>query len=502
MEMEDLKSPLPPRKVFGSEEPVAEAAPVTTTAATTPVMPVTTKLPVSRGISKKWIVGGIVGVIVIVMAGIIIGKMSKKTGDKTVTLNYWGLWEEEGVVNGVIADFEAKNPGIKVKYIKNQKDNYRTRLKAKLTKTSSDSDSPDIFRIHSSWVPMFEEDLAKVPTETVKTIGLESDFWEVYKTDLRKKGSWLTVPLMYDGLSLYYNKEMLGKKGINPPKTWWGLQEAAVKLTERNESGQLIKSGVALGLTDNVDHWSDIIGLMLKQNGVNVLKGDTINQKKLEDVLAYYVLLGSKYKVWDASWPPSTVAFANGNLAFYFGPSWRIFDLEAINPNLKYEITTVPQLATLENAEMDKIEREGLTYYLTNIHWSSYWAEGVNGRSQKQKEAWKFMEYLASKESMERMYTAASQLRSFGEIYPRKSLGEKLKDNTKLKPYVAAADNASGWYLASRTFDDGGINELMMGYFGDAINGLIKQSDNNEKIMTTLEKGIEQVATKYSLVNN
>jgi len=66
------------------------------------------------------------------------------------------------------------------------------------------------------------------------------------------------------------------------------------------------------------------------------------------------------------------------------------------------------------------------TANLTNIHWATYWAEAVNSQSKHQKEAWKFLEFLASKESLEKMYTAASQTRSFGEIYPRLSLAEKL----------------------------------------------------------------------------
>jgi len=42
------------------------------------------------------------------------------------------------------------------------------------------------------------------------------------------------------------------------------------------------------------------------------------------------------------------------------------------------------------------------TANLTNIHWATYWAEAVNSQSKHQKEAWKFLEFLASKESLEK----------------------------------------------------------------------------------------------------
>lgn len=499
MDPTDIKSPLPPRKILFDENEGKEEAGTEVTTENKEVSAEGPKyqMPVAKKFKWGWLA---VGIIVVIVLGLGIKTLGRKEiKNSTVTINYWGLWEEESVLAGVIADYEAKNKGVKINYIKNQKDNYRTRLQAKLAKTATDSDSPDIFRIHSSWVPMFADDLAKVPAEVAKEIELETDFFGVYKEDLKKNGSFVAVPIMYDGLVLYYNKEILDQAKINPPKTWWGLQEAGVKLTKKDETGRIIQAGVGMGVTENVDHWSDIVGLMLKQNGVDVLKNDTVNQKKLEDVLTYYTMFKSEYQVWDESLPPSTLFFANNKLAFYFGPSWRMFDFEAINPGLKYETTGVPQLATLENAEMDKIEREGLTDYLTNIHLATYWTEGVNRKSEKQAEAWKFIEFLASKENLERMYAAASQLRAFGEIYPRKSLAEKLSSTAKLKTFVATADNASSWYLSSRTFDDGGINDLMIGYFNDAINSIVNKSMENAKIIEMLKNGISQVATRYKL---
>lgn len=491
MEPSDLKSPLPPRRVEveENETPVVAEQPTVSEI----------KMAPKKESPTKWLiaVGVVIGVIVL---GILLIRRlgAKKQPNAMTTINYWGLWEEESVMGGIIADFEAKNPKIKINYIKNQKDNYRTRLQAKLAKTSTDTSAPDIFRIHNSWLPMFKGDLAKVPAETSKSLELETDFFDVYKQDLRTGGGYLAIPLMYDGLALFYNKDILEAADIRPPRTWWGLQQAAEKLTKRNEAGRIQVAGAAMGTTGNVDHWSDIIGLMLKQNGVNVLKNDAENNKKLEGILTYYTHFRQSYKVWDESLPPSTLAFAHGKLAFYLGPSWRIFDIEAINPNLKYEITSAPQLPTLENAPYDKIENEGLTDYLTNIHWASYWVEGVNNKSQKQKEAWKFLEFLASGEGLEKMYAAASQLRNFGEIYPRKSLGEKLNNSPKLKPFVSTANSASGWYLASRTFDDG-LNEAMIGYFNDAINGMLTKNLEAEGVVDDLKKGIEQVAEKYQL---
>lgn len=396
---------------------------------------------------------------------------------KTTTLNYWGLWEDASVMQTIIDDFEAKNPTIKINYKKNQITDYRTRLKSKLDKLV-DEETPDIYRIHVRWLPTFISNLALVPTETTTKLELDKDYYEVFKRDLKVNGSYRAIPLMYDGLSLFYNKTLIDQAGVKIPETWAELQSAAEKITQR-EDGLIRVAGAALGRSDNVDHWSDIVGLMLQQSGDS--------DENLKTVLTYYTFFNNKYGVWDESLPPSTEYFASGRLGFYFGPSWRIFDIEKINSNLDYGVVTVPQLSSASE-----------TSGMTNVHWASYWIEGVNNKSTKQKEIWKFLEFLASKEGAEKLYTAGTQIRTFGQIPARKSLQSQMLSNVKIKPFVVAADNAWGWYLASNTFDNG-INDEMITYFADAINGMVKQKKSAEEVLVPLQSGINQLKQKYGI---
>jgi multiple sugar transport system substrate-binding protein len=439
----------------------------------------------------KW-VAIVAGVLILVLIIVLVATSKTPKKQETVTLNYWGLWENEEIMNGVISDFEAKNPLIKVNYKRNQISNYRTRLASRLAKTgTSDNEDVDIFRIHNTWIPMFKDYLASVPTSKVTSIGLDTDFFDVYAKDLKENGKWLSVPLMYDGLALFYNKDLLQKANIEVPKSWWELNEAASKLTTKNDSGTIQMAGAGIGVANgNVEHWSDILGIMMKQNGIDFAKKTNMDSN-LEDALKYYASFArSGQSVWDDSLPNATELFANGKLAFYFGNSWRVFDLATLNKDLNYGITTVPQLPI--NGDITDRNAE-----LTNIHWASYWAEGVNSKSKHQEEAWKFLEYLSSKEVLEKLYSAESQVRAFGEIYPRKSMMNELKDNVKVWPFVSVANNAESWYVASST-DDDGLNSEMQKYFTDAINSLNDYASNTD-IMTALKNGIAQLQQKYSL---
>ena len=494
MDLEQIKSPLPPRKLDliptdDFEEKIIPQIPISRPIETPIDTPKTDKKTKK---SFKWIIILIVLLILgLVIFFILLNKKNKT--DKTVTLNYWGLWEDPTIINGVIANFEKSNPGIKINYKRNQLSNYRTRLDGRLSKTgNNEAEEVDIFRFHNTWVPMLRKYLASVPGELATKIGLENDYWSIYKDDLKENNNWLSIPIMYDGLALFYNQELLDAAKISVPNDWWELEQAAKKLTIKDNDGNIEISGVGMGIVNgNVDHWSDILGLMMKQNGINFTQIKTGFDKNLEDVLKYYASFAKSTEyVWSENQPSSTNLFASGKLAFYFGPSWRVFDIEKMNKDLKYGITTVPQLPKNGGITGDDTE-------LTDIHWATYWTEGVNNKSKYQIESWKFLEYLSSKDVLEKLYTAESQTRSFGEIYPKKSMGESLKNNNKVWPFVSVADKAKSWYLASATGDDG-LNTEMQKYFADAVNQMTLTNETEIPI-TNLKNGITQLQTKYGL---
>lgn len=499
MDPTDIQSPLPQRQPPVSSETTNEPVILNSTSETkVPNSGFSSKsIPIAKDF-PKFVVPLAIVVVVIILGIVIYNFLLPVLQGKSatiVTLNYWGLWEDRSIIDGVIADFEAKNPNIKINYKTQQKNDYRSRLSGRLAKDSSVEEVPDIFRIHSSWLPMFTGSLSPVPDATSKTIGLDTDFYAVFKNDLKIGGKYQAVPLMYDGLSLFYNQDLLEKAQATLPKSWWDLQTVAAKLTVRDEQGRLKVGGVAMGLTDNVDHWNDILGILLKQNGADYLIDNQENNDKIRDVISYYTNFKTQYNTWDESMPPSTQAFAEGKLAFYFAPSWRVFNIEEMNPSLKFAITTIPQLATLQDQSGNSATS---TANMTNIHWATYWAEAVNKNSKHQAEAFKFLEFLSSASSMEKMFAAASQIRSFGEIYPRISMASKLSANLKIKPFITVASEAESGYLSSRTWD-AGLNTELSKYFSDSINSIALKGVDPNTAVVDLRAGINQVISKYKL---
>ena len=188
-------------------------------------------------------------------------------------------------------------------------------------------------------------------------------------------------------------KKYLRRPGKTFPTTWNELRQIARELTIKDENGTVTQAGVALGRTENVDHWPEILGLMMLQNGVDLTK---LTGKLAEDALDFYTIFSKDDGVWDATLPSSTVSFAGGKLAMYFGPSWRAHEIRLQNPNLRFRTVSVPQLPKTEANEAD-------------VTYASYWAEGVWTRSKNKTEAWKFLKFLSQRDNLSKDYITMHQ---------------------------------------------------------------------------------------------
>lgn len=384
------------------------------------------------------------------------------------TLTYWGLWEPESVMTEVIAAYQKDHPNVKITYVQQSPTDYRERIQSAFSR----GEGPDIFRLHNTWLPMFRNELAPLGADIIS----EKDYYPVVKKDLAVGNTFYGVPLMMDTLALYINNEIFKAAGKTPPTTWEDLRKTALELTVKDRQGKIQQAGIALGTTNNTDHWSDILGLMMYQNGVTLERPTGQNA---EDALSFYSIFYAVDRVWDETLPPSTISFAGGKVAMFFGPSWRVFDIKAINPGLDFQVVAVPQLPG------------------TNVTWASYWAEGIWNKSKNKEEATKFLKYLAQKEALQKLYQAESSLRAFGELYPRTEMAGLLAGNPLAAPFLAQATTARSWYVCSRTRDNG-LNDRMIKYFEDAVNS-INRGGNAREALATASQGVSQLLTQYGI---
>lgn len=387
-------------------------------------------------------------------------------------ISYWGLWEPSTVMATVIANFEAQNPGVKVNYTQQSHREYRERLQTAI----ASGQGPDVFRFHASWTPMMRNELSPVPDRIMTGAEFAATFYPTAVQQLSLSGRPVGMPMMYDGLGLYYNKDIFAVANKTVPKDWEEVKQTAEELTIRSGSA-ISRGGIALGTASNVEHFSDILGLMLLQNGADPADPTT---PAGQDAAAFYTSFAQTLRVWDDTLPMATVAFSKGDVAMMIAPSWRVHEIKALNPNLNFDIAPVPQLPGAER-----------------VTWATYWAEGVSEQSRQKDLAWRFVQYLTSAEVQKLLYSEARKERAFGEIYSRTDLAGELVNEPYVAAYIEDAPYAKSWYLNGYTHDNG-LNDRTIKYYQDAINASTSQGSLSTAL-PTVKQGVAQVLQQYGI---
>lgn len=398
-----------------------------------------------------------------------------KAGVKNITLTYWGLWEDKEIFAPLIDSYQKTHPTIKIDYQKMNPQDYRNKLLAR----SKNGQGPDMFRFHNTWLPEIQELAAPLPSTVMTTAEFEKTFYKIHQKDLKVDTYYYGLPLEIDGLVLIYNENLLKKAGIQTaPATWDDVTDMVGKLTVKNKTGELITSGIALGTTSNVEHFSDIFGLMLAQNGGSLKKLDAPEAAGALEI--YRKFAEAPQGFWNDNMPNSTTAFIQEKVAMILISSWTILNIKAANPDISIKVVPVPSVPGASSVSI-----------------ANYWVEGVSRYSKNQLEAWKFLKFLTEKDNLTKLYEIESRLRPFGEPYSRVDLAPLLAQNNYIGAVIKQADNYVSLPVIKRTYDNG-LNDEIVQYLENAINATIQGVSYKEALKTAAE-GVNQVFTRYKI---
>lgn len=416
-----------------------------------------------------------IGIFFLIFRLLTAGKASQPIKD--VKLVYWGLWEEKEILDPLINEYQKKNPHVKIDYEKKSPIDYRE----KLISWSQKSIGPDIFRFHNTWLPELKSVTAPIPESIMKNSEFEKTFFPIHQKDLKIESKYYGIPLYVDGLVLIYNESMFKKAGItNPPANWDELVSYVGKLQVTNKDQEIITSGIAIGTASNIEHFSEIFGLMLLLNGGSL---SNLDQPEAAGALeAYRRFAELPNPTWNEAMPNSITAFIQEKVAMIIAPSWQILTINAASKDLKIKVISIPKPPGGKQISL-----------------ATYWVEGVSSTSKNQLEAWKFLKFLSQKDSMTKLYELANKQRLFGEPYSRVDLAQTIIQNPYIGPVIQQAidDSYITLPVVTRTFDNG-LNDEIKIYLENAINATI-QGVSYSEALSTAQKGIVQVFQKYKI---
>lgn len=415
---------------------------------------------------------------IVLLAGFGCKGVSKevKEASKPFTLSYWRVFDDVDVLRPALQKYQALHPNIHIDYRKFTSTEYENELLEAL----AEDKGPDVMSLHHTWLTRWQPRLFPVPNvlnvtyqevqgtlkkETVTVLKqipgmtvkkLAADFLPVVSQDVillteqadpraplvpRVYG----LPLSMDTMVLFYNRDMLNEAGIASPATDWKSFQDQVKLITRlDETGAIIRSAAALGTADNVDRASDIVSLLMMQNGAPMSsEAGTATFDKYPPELAgrqyppgaealiFYTDFANPTKevyTWNDKMPTAFEAFVTGKTAYFFGYSYHLPIIRRSNPKLNFAITTFPQIAN--NPPVNN---------------ANYWVEAVSNKSDHPEQAWEFLQFITAAEQTESFLNATRRPTALN------ALVSKQLEDLDLGAFAAQLPNVRSWYHGQDT---------------------------------------------------
>jgi multiple sugar transport system substrate-binding protein len=357
--------------------------------------------------------------------------------NKPATLKIWKPFVDSQQMQPLLSAYQLAHPNVQIVYTEKNTENYE----ADLIDALASGNGPDIFSINNNWLPKYLDKIVPAPSKTFTLKDYKDAFVDTVVQDFAVGNDIYGTALWVDSLALYYNKDLLGTVGIaTPPKTWAELAADSQKLTRKDQSGYFTRSGIAMGLSSNVNRGVDILYLLMLQAGSTPWSPDHLNptfngnvQKNGNfinpgvDALRFYTSFANpndQNYTWNARSDYSIDAFANGRTAFLVNYYYSYPTIIQKAPNLNFDVAPIPQL-NLDDP---------------SINYANYWGEVVSKQSKNSAVAWDFLHFITQKKNLEAYYKQDKEPSS------RKDIIDSQINDTQIGTFAHANLTAKSFY--------------------------------------------------------
>lgn len=381
--------------------------------------------------------------VVIAVAIFALGDKVGKGEDKLSEVIIWGDLSSElfnDLFNSDLDDDEDVNKYVHIKYVEKTPETFEDEFVTAL----AEGNAPDMVLLRENQIISNQKKLIKIPFSTSLD---KRTFQETFipEAELLIDGDgFIGIPIIINPLVLYYNRNILDSTGIvRPPETWTELLSIAPSLTVSDTSFNISKSVIALGSFENIKNAKEILWALILQTGNNIIvrgKNDmdeTIFKAVLNDrgsfasapsfsAINYFNQFANPSKTiysWNRALPEAQDFFVAGNSAFYIGFADELPLIKKKNPNLNFDVATLPQ------SQSSEVKRTyGKMYFL-----------GIVRTANDLKSVFQTMIILSDSKSQERL----SKLSGLPPIR-RDNLGKTDPSNSFDKIFKKSALFASG----------------------------------------------------------
>lgn len=436
----------------------------------------------------------LITVILIIGVGLMFSGLScppgKKGQEEEIVLNWWRVnFDDSKTFKDTIDVYQEANPKTKIVVKTLTFSEYEEELVDALSaSTAEENKGPDILSIQNSWLPRWQNRLLPIPKaddiyEHQTFRQFEDTFVETVVSDFSADGQIYALPLYVDTLALFYNKDLLDNAGIaKPPATWNEFSEAVQKLTKL-EGGTILQSGAAIGTSTNINRSTDILELLMMQNGTQMTSPDKskmtfnnplqsadgaeINPGQI--ATTYYTDFANAQKdvyTWNLNQDYSIDAFVAGKTAMMFNYSFRQETLRTKSANLNYRLAPMPQI------DSDQVK----------MNYPNYWGEAVSNKTLYPNQSWDFVEFLTNYEN------SKNYLETTSRPPARRDLIDEVRTDPILGLFAEQALSARNWWKPD--------NRQIEAIFATMIESINLGQSSVEQAMSVAQQSAQQLIKK------
>jgi multiple sugar transport system substrate-binding protein len=369
-----------------------------------------------------------------------------------VTVTYWQYFFESKVklMDALIKQFEAQNPGIHVVQETFPYDSYNQKIASAVPA----GQGPDVVNLFYGWLPLYVDSgyVQPLPEDAFPISQIEREFVPMVKA-AKFEGKYWALPTAVRTLALFYNRDLFRKAGIGqPPIAWDEFLADAQRVTERDGKGNITLEGFGIA-PDGQDHQL-IREVLFRQWGAAPYSGDgrrpTYNTTGGAEALRWYTDLVTKEKVATIGFFPGGNGYRD---AFVAGKAAMIVDgsfaIGSIRGSAKFDWGV---------AQLPRRTAGG-----TPANFGSLWVHGLTNKAKgpQREAAIKFLKFITSPDT-QRLW-----LQQVGEIPAGKALADdpKLATDPVYGPFIKSLPYAHATFF----IDEAAQRQVLV----DAINEVI-----------------------------
>lgn len=292
----------------------------------------------------------------------------------------WGSQSEVAVIKPILAQFEEENPDIKVDFVHIPQNYFQ-----KIHLLFASNLAPDVVFMNNLYLPVYAN--AGVLEEIKK---YDDNFYPKSIEALSYRGKVYAIPRDVSNLVVYYNKDLFAKYGVPVPSKYWTFEDLLIiaqKLTKDTNGDGLIDFW-GISFDDEPLFYLPYLmsegGGFLSDDANSVIVDSAQSQKGLH----FYADLRNKYHVapTKSESASATMAqmFLQGKLAMQVSGRWLV---PKYREDAKFEWNVV-NFPKGDNGSIVPLDASG-------------WA--IAKSSKHKKEAMCLIEFLSSKDSIEKI---------------------------------------------------------------------------------------------------